>query len=260
MREILILISLFLLFCSCKNVENKNLTDYTQEVAESDTLNDGLRKTYFQNGKLKLIEEYRNGQSHGMVEGYFENGNKEFTGSYYNGKKDGEFLLYYNVNKPLKQKIKIKEKWFEGKLIHNKYEYDERTKLANYYFHNLSGKLYYYETYNETGEIIERNGSKTPVIYSPNNLENLKVGDTLQVIIFAPMSPFCQVKISARIKEYQEEWTHLEVNFRDNQIVYKKRLDSIGEFLFEAKSRDFCDKKDYINALNFRVNSDRAKI
>lgn len=251
MREILILISLFLLFCSCKNVENKNLTDYTQEVAESDTLNDGLRKTYFQNGKLKLIEEHQNGLQHGRIEGYFENGNLEFTGSYYQGKKDGEFFSYYNVNKPLEQKIKIKEKWFDGKLIHNKYEYEENQKLKNYYFHNLSGELYYYERYDENEEMIEIGGSKTPVIYSPNDLKNLNAGDTLQVIIFAPMSPLCQVKMAARVKDYQDEWEPLKVNFRDNQIVYKKRIDSIGEFRFEVKSMDLCDEKNYINALNF---------
>lgn len=251
MRRILILISLFSLFCSCKKVKNINLTNYTQEVAESDTLNDGLRKTYFQNGKLKLIEEYQNGQQHGKIKGYFENGNLEYIGSYYQGKKDGEFLSYYNVNKPLEQKIKIKEKWFEGKLIHNKYEYEKNQKLKNYYFHNLSGELYYYESYDENEEIIESNGSKTPVIYSPNDLEDFKAGDTLQVIIFAPMPPFCQVKMAARVKDYQDEWKPLKVNFRDNQIVYKKRIDSIGEFRFEVKSMDLCDEKNYINALNF---------
>ncbi|MGM1057450.1 MAG: toxin-antitoxin system YwqK family antitoxin [Bacteroidota bacterium] len=251
MRGILILISLLSLFCSCKNGENINLTDSTQKLAEPDTLNDGLRNTYFQNGKLKLLEEYQDGQHHGKIKGYFENGNLEFTGSYYQGKKDGEFLSYFNVNKPLEQKIKIKEKWFEGKLIHNKYEYEENQKLKNYYFYNLSGEIYYYERYDENEEMIESNGSKTPVIYSPNDLENLKAGDTLQVIIFAPMSPFCQMKMAARVKDYQEEWEPLKLNFRDNQVVYKKRIDSIGEFSFEVKSMDLCDEKNYINSLNF---------
>lgn len=271
MRFKYLFISLILFFSSCKKQEYGNLKkvfienntlkkEYTYKIIESDTLIDGYMKTYFENGEEKLFQEYKNGKEHGLINGYFDNGNIEFTGNYFKGKKDGEFHLYYNFNKPIEQKIKIKEKWFQGRLIHNKYEYDEKMNLKNYYFYNLSGEVYYYETYNENEEIVEKKGSKTPVIYSPNNPKSFKVKDTLQVIIFAPMSPKCQVKMSARIKGYDDEWEPLKINFRDNQIVFKKRINRSGEFRIEVKSNDSCDEKDYINAIDFTVNPDRAEI
>ncbi|MFN5628954.1 MAG: toxin-antitoxin system YwqK family antitoxin, partial [Bacteroidota bacterium] len=53
------------------------------------------REERYPNGKLKLLENYKNGMQHGLSTYYHENGIKSKEGNYENGKEIGIWKLWY---------------------------------------------------------------------------------------------------------------------------------------------------------------------
>lgn len=261
MKKYIIILILVLVNCKSKIEKHKSINqifkkrnlfeEYSFKISHGDTLIDGYRKEFYENGNLKIITNYNEGIKHGVVEGFYESGNKEFEGNFHKNKKEGSFILYYDTDKPLDEKVKIKEKWFAGKLIHNRYEYYANMRLENYSFYNLKGELYYYEYYNEQGKIIEREGSKVPVIFCSNNLNNFKLNDTLAILIFSPMSPVCESSLYVKIEGFIEESQKINIGYRDDPILYKRKINKVGDFNFQIKHLDKCSSKEYINSLKF---------
>ena len=56
------------------------------------------REERYPNGKLKLLENYKNGMQHGLSSYYYENGIKSKEGNYENGKENGVWkIAHYNL-------------------------------------------------------------------------------------------------------------------------------------------------------------------
>ena len=54
-----------------------------------DVPKDGIYKEYYDSGKLKFEESYKNGALDGVLKVYFENGNPMSETNYVEGKKEG---------------------------------------------------------------------------------------------------------------------------------------------------------------------------
>jgi len=131
----------------------------------------GTRKFYYPNGKLKNIEEYKEGlfykfklfdingelasedtvgYPYGNLAINFTNGNKCFDFTYKNGKKEGKQIIYWaNGN------IKSEEEYMDGEQINIEKNYFESGKLKSTYFYKdgLYDSTYY--LYFENGQVEE---------------------------------------------------------------------------------------------------------
>jgi len=111
---------------------------------------DGIWLTYFNNGKLRQKENYKNGLLHNRVEIYYENGNLllesffdnnkrtgcwkfyyengtvAYEGNYLKDKKEGDWLIY-DIN----GNLKIKEVFKDGKIIEPNYFYSNKQLLSD---------------------------------------------------------------------------------------------------------------------------------
>lgn len=84
MRKILLLMLGFLLFASCGNrVEDLSPTD------------DGVRRTYWDNGRLKSESHYDGGKLNGSFKTWYDNGQLFQDGLYADGMMDGSWLIFY---------------------------------------------------------------------------------------------------------------------------------------------------------------------
>jgi antitoxin component YwqK of YwqJK toxin-antitoxin module len=95
MKNILLLISICLLFANCKQKRQlEQLTDYNNKlvyeyeyiVKNGDTILDGYYKEYRDNGKIKYDLNYQNGQLHGQAKYYWDNEQCRTILNYENGK------------------------------------------------------------------------------------------------------------------------------------------------------------------------------
>jgi hypothetical protein len=109
MRNFLYVISLFLFFVSCDEIQK--IIDNTAESTgkktetESDKKNTGLRENYYPNGELKSSVNYKDGVKHGVAKNYYENGNLKLAMTYENGKKTGASYFYYEDGQLYRESI-----------------------------------------------------------------------------------------------------------------------------------------------------------
>jgi antitoxin component YwqK of YwqJK toxin-antitoxin module len=119
---------------SAQQIESQNLQKVSSTENKLSSLNDqssaskklfGNVSYYYENGKLKEIGSFIDGQRHGTWIRYDENGNKLAEGNYNNGLKDGKWMIWdENGNKRFEfsyqngQKYSIWSSWDEkGSLI-----------------------------------------------------------------------------------------------------------------------------------------------
>lgn len=73
---------------------------------------EGIRKTYYENGQLKEEANYKNGKLDGEAKYYYKNGQLKEEANYKNGKLDGEAKTYY-----INGKIQNISQYSNGTLI-----------------------------------------------------------------------------------------------------------------------------------------------
>lgn len=95
---------LFLLFFACCNSLDIKMSHRYNRV-NKDNKKYGVWLEYFQEGKLKNCESYKNGKLNGICIKYFENGKVERVANYSNGELDG-IVKVYNDHGFLMQKAK----------------------------------------------------------------------------------------------------------------------------------------------------------
>jgi antitoxin component YwqK of YwqJK toxin-antitoxin module len=84
---------------------SKPYSGFIIDVYETDTIKSvgsyfkgkqhGTTKTFFPNGKLETLRNYRNGIGYGQHVGYWGNGNKKFDFVYFNDKREGIQKQWY---------------------------------------------------------------------------------------------------------------------------------------------------------------------
>ena len=85
----------------------------------------GLRKKYFQNGKVSLERNYVSSIPNGLDKEYFEDGSLKQKGEFVNGKEDGVWEMYF-PNGKLKQQTNFQN----GKMIDESKTYYSNGKIA----------------------------------------------------------------------------------------------------------------------------------
>lgn len=135
-----------------KTIESFDLYDW--ESYPPEIITDGLRESFFDNGKLSKSGEYKDGKRNGVWKESNIDGNLISEISYLKGEKEGESISYYkNGNK--KEKSTFKRDKLDGKKIEwdengdikseNIYKDDVRIKVRGF----ENGKLSY------EGDVIE---------------------------------------------------------------------------------------------------------
>lgn len=66
----------------------------------------------YDNGQIKISEQYKNGLANGTETRYYKNGTILYTGNYVEGKKDGEWNYYSTSNK-----LSVKLTYDNGTLV-----------------------------------------------------------------------------------------------------------------------------------------------
>ncbi|MFN5317501.1 MAG: toxin-antitoxin system YwqK family antitoxin, partial [Bacteroidia bacterium] len=101
-------IVLLLIGCSTDNSQKTAAREFTEKytnqklkriyhgnVIDGDTILHGSDNSYYENGQLKSIGKYVNGNAEGEFKWYHENGQLEEIKKYVNGKEEGEFKWYH---------------------------------------------------------------------------------------------------------------------------------------------------------------------
>lgn len=91
----------------------------------------GSLKTYHNNGKTFMEEDYTNGLKNGSSITYFNNGEVNIKGKYLNGKATGEWIYYSNSGKILNSKIYKTDST----------ETDKKLKKENSIIENIQGQV-----------------------------------------------------------------------------------------------------------------------
>ena len=72
----------------------------------------GISKSYYEDGKLKSEENYKDGQLDGISKRYYENGKLRFEYNYKDDKRNGISKSYYKNGK-----LKSEENYKDGELV-----------------------------------------------------------------------------------------------------------------------------------------------
>lgn len=97
MKKMLLILMLGLTLTGCGKPVNENEIGFVDNIAyRLDNIEPYTGKIigYYENGKTKYIETYKNGILHGEKIIYYENGNVKYKKNYKLMKLDGEFNLY----------------------------------------------------------------------------------------------------------------------------------------------------------------------
>lgn len=90
-----------------KSTNKSHLISYSLDM--TDTIYDGKRTFYYENGKVKNIVNYKNNKKEGPYLEYFDNSMVAVKGTFCDDKKSGVF-----VQNNRKGKIAVKETWDNG--------------------------------------------------------------------------------------------------------------------------------------------------
>ena len=96
------------------------------------TLNANTKKTYYKNGNLKFIKNYKNNILEGRARAYYKNGHLKTVTSFRNGKLHGMTTGYYNSGK-LKAEIPMYKGKTDGfeKIFYESGQLQSITKYNN---------------------------------------------------------------------------------------------------------------------------------
>ena len=113
MKKMLISWSLLilLLFTGCflntaENVQLEKRDGIVYRVGENKPFT-GTMKSFHSNGKLAVIEKFKNGKNNGKVKKYYEDGSLSTEYSYKNGSLHGKYVDFYENGK-LQREIEFK--------------------------------------------------------------------------------------------------------------------------------------------------------
>lgn len=151
MSKGLILVAFFLLLQN--SVMSKNLS-FVIEFRAEDTLStkksDFIDKSYYDNGKIKAINSYKNGLLHGVHISFRENGSILIISEFKNGKKDGDFITYSENGRPIQY-----AKFRSNKMLYQCYYNSASGQIVEEWEYNDDGKLTKHRFLGKGGVLIK---------------------------------------------------------------------------------------------------------
>ena len=157
----------------------------------NDTMRDGWRRGYYENGKLKYSSEYKKGVQNGWTIYYYENGHLKSKTHYLNDLPDGKSFVYdSNAN------IKSESNWLHGIQAGNsKFYYPNSTQIESYYSNDLDGHAKYIRKYDPTGKIREDKGRILTQFLLEGNFDSVKVGKVIKAGVLIAEPPNTKTRI-----------------------------------------------------------------
>ena len=150
-----------ILLCSDPRVLDKNFDTFSKEEQErilASTIKEGEWKYWFESGKLRTIETYKNGIKTGFSKTYYENGNLE-SELYYNGATSTTY--YENGTKQSEGKFSDVDipdgewkGWHENGNLNYISNYVNGVNQGYTKWFDASGKLYFEQQFTD-GKIIK---------------------------------------------------------------------------------------------------------
>lgn len=74
------------------------MDNYLKRVKLLKIQKEGVWKSYYANGQLKNLENWKNGQMNDSTYSYFKNGNMHSKGIFINGKENGRWIMYDSIS------------------------------------------------------------------------------------------------------------------------------------------------------------------
>ncbi len=207
------------------------LTEKTFKVENGDTVLHGYAKSFYLDGQLMGEEHYKAGVKHGVSQQFYSSGQIKLRGWIKNGKLDSTGLAYYEDGQ-----MKARGYFHMGKKIGEQLNYYQNGKIKAYSFYNPVGESVYIREYNESGELINEEGTKnTQLIYKGEGAE-FTPGETLQVTIYAPTPPDSKVDllVSIRGKDGRVVVDSQKLPIKNGKAVYRIELSEPGQYYFQT--------------------------
>ena len=162
MKQIFILIIIFITFSSCNSKIKKKYYESgelkVKAIEDNDGLVHGKVTFYYKNGAVKEESEYVHGKLHGLVKGYFPDGQLKYEEKYEKGRQEGIGRHYFQNGK-----TEWEQEYAEGVENGKFKEYNEDGKLvaeANFKDGKINGvEKHYFLNGNLKEEIELKNGN-----------------------------------------------------------------------------------------------------
>jgi hypothetical protein len=160
MKEKFLAYSLLILFLSCTQVKKEYFDDGKVKIIAQykDNKINGLYKVYYKDGSKKIISQYSVGKLNGFKIVYYPNGNIKWYCTYKNDKENGTFKKYFQNNK-ISSIAQFRDGLQNGYtcyydsingLITDAIEYKYGKQIGNHFEYYQNGKLKTYLYQNDT--------------------------------------------------------------------------------------------------------------
>lgn len=245
-----VLISVLFISCNSKEgVENNSVlkkTYYdngkikTEEWFKDDTIKHGIFKKYYEDGTLGQIVNYKNNQREGEEKSYYPNGVLEYSAYNKNNKSDSVAVWYHENGN-----IAGKYNYLKGVFFGDQFKYDLEGGITSYYFNNIEG-FTLFERYYNNGKILKDSGSPFFLVYNKNEL---LLNEQFESILYIAIPPNCSYKLG--INEYKNKSKvtlgGLRKNYKRNYYAHTFYLDKIFKERGEYKWEIVLTLKDTVN-------------
>lgn len=219
----------FVIMASCQDYsqqENANLKKQTVYAdgsiksvvdLDKDSLEQGILKEYFPNGKLRSEVFYVNGKKSGIKKGYYETGKLKCIGFYRDDLQDSTWTWFFEDGT-----ISQIDNWLNGKSFGENTTYNKDGSIKEYAFYTFDGEAIYLRKYNEDGIIIHEVGYPIQVIYNRNRLRE---NEKFDLVLLLGVIPYWKIDIT--IEEINGTVKKTIKKFNEDDLikgVYNKKI------------------------------------
>lgn len=147
-----VIIYLIILSTSCSRDREYKTEKYPSGVVKSeigyvnDTIQDGMAKSYYDNGVLMEEVTFVNGKKEGPYKFYYESGKIQVNANFWNDKKEGEMTSYFESGT-----VERKGQWRGDRIFGSNYFYNSKGILVKYVCADFSGKVMCLVKWNDLG-------------------------------------------------------------------------------------------------------------
>ncbi len=161
---------------------------------------DGISKSYYENGVVKMIQTYANGIKHGPEIVYYPSGNMEYKGQYDSSKMDGVWYWYSDTSKSVE--FDILANYLNGKYFGSQVEIDSvslKPIVRFYNFDELIGVL------KDDMSGLGRNKVDGDLVFCMYNKNHFEVGDVFDLTIFLGHGSDTDIDLKMKIINEEDE-------------------------------------------------------
>lgn len=185
---------------------------------------EGIHKTFHRSGKLKAVENYRNGIAHGEYNSFYESGANYIRFNYVNGLIEGDWIAYYESG-AIEQTVE----WVNGK---------KEGLLKDY---KISGKLNFVQKYENDLKVSDESfyeSGKTKNIWS---YKDGKLNGTSKGFYesgeLRSVGNYLNGQLNGESYVFFKNGREAEINkYNNDKLTYVHVKDKFGNTIYESNS------------------------